>query len=348
LNGATTDDAPLLESRRHQIEQKTQSELNRLKRNYETYLKLSPERRQELARLDDELEQDTKSGGHLQKLLDQYNAWISKLSAFDREKLLATTDPGERAQLVQKILQEQSQRLARASRPPFPLATLRVEGSFDLLSPSDLDAVFTAVEQKFLDDAAKKRVAWKAARDRHLQIVRLTMEQLRRERDDGDNIRPREIALMATVIEAIPNARIKSQLNRRGLPQQTRRQLGQILGRSLLAEWKPELEAARVTPEQIDETTSRWLAHAQADKREAIQQRLQTENGRTLVASLVALQTNPRLKRARQPITWLLRVFPSPPVNRLGRGGALRPADKPSAAKATSGASDPEKDSAEQ
>ena len=93
LGGATTDDASLLEARRHSIEQLGQAELNRLKRNYETYLKLSPERRQQLADLNAALEQDTKDGGHLQKLLEQYNAWLFKLSPFDRDKLLGTADP---------------------------------------------------------------------------------------------------------------------------------------------------------------------------------------------------------------------------------------------------------------
>ena len=130
LSGATTEDASVLDARRKQIENLSQPNLNQLKRNYETYLKLPPERRAQLARLDDELAQDAKSGGHLRKLLDQYNAWLFKLSPFDRDKLLNTADPGERADLVQKLLQEQQkQRYTRAARAPL-LAAPRYASRF--------------------------------------------------------------------------------------------------------------------------------------------------------------------------------------------------------------------------
>ena len=104
----------------------------------------------------DELEQDTKSGGHLQKLLDQYNAWLFKLSPFDREKLLGTADPGERAQLVQKLLEEQNM-LGPGFAPLFPMLALRMDSSGPVLSTSDLDAIVAAVEQNFLKDQVKKR-----------------------------------------------------------------------------------------------------------------------------------------------------------------------------------------------
>jgi hypothetical protein len=133
LGGATTEDASLLESRRQSIQLMSQADVNQLKRNYDTYLKLSPERRQQLVTLNEELEQDTKNGGHLQNLLEQYNAWLFKLSPFDRDKLLGTSDAGERADQVQKLLQEQQkQRVARATRG---LSIPLLGGRFDLLGP---------------------------------------------------------------------------------------------------------------------------------------------------------------------------------------------------------------------
>jgi hypothetical protein len=335
LSGATTEDASVLESRRKKIENLSQSDLNRLKRNYETYLKLPPERRAQLAHLDDELGQDAKNGGHLGKLLDQYNEWLFKLSPFDRDKLLNTPDPGERAELVQKLLQEQKQRVARAARAPLlALVNTRLD-SAPLLSTKDLDVVFAAVEQNYLREDSKEPFAKSMPpRVRHLEVVRAVIEQLREERDAKTKMRPRETALVETILDAIPNEAVKKQITRGGIPAQTRRQLGQALGRSLLAEWKPELEEAVVTPAQIEELTNKWLASITPERLENMQQRLQSPNGKKFVAAVIALQNSPKLKKARQPIMWLLRSFPNPAANRANRGASPSGSAGKSAAKA--------------
>jgi len=333
LGGATTEDASLLESRRRSIELLSQSDLNQLRRNYDTYLKLSPERRKQLDTLNDELEQDTKNGGHLQKLLERYNAWLFKLSPFDRDKLLGTADAGERADQVQKLLQEQQkQRLARATRG---LSIPVLGGRFDsagLLTSNDLDAVLTAVEQNYLRGDLKDRAEKEKSsspRERHLQILRATIQQLKRERGPGSLIAPSEMTLVTTMIDAIPNPAIKAQLttaNPLRRPNEVRRHLGQILGRSLLIEWKDEIEEAPATTQQIDDITSRWLSKVGTpEKRAAMQQRLQTEHGRDLVAAVAAIQFNPRFEKQRQVINWLFRGLSPGPLNRPGaaqRAGA--------------------------
>jgi hypothetical protein len=351
LGGATTEDASLLESRRHSIELLGQAELNRLKRNYETYLKLSPERRQQLADLDAALEQDTKDGGHLQKLLEQYNAWLFKLSPFDREKLLGTADPGERADLVQKLRREQEkQQSARASRGlSVPYFGARFEAM--ALSPSDLDAILDAVERNYLSDETKHRLGKASSpRERHLQILRAAMQQLRRERGVGIKIGPNEMALVNTMVEAIPKPAIKAQIasadatvpGRRQF--ETRRQLGQIIARSILAEWQNEIEESPATTAQVDDMTKRWVASVRAERRAALEQRLQTEQGRNLIAAVSAIQFNPRFDKQRPVINWLFRGLSPGPLGRsagANRGGASKAA--PAAAKTSD---EPEKDSA--
>jgi len=342
LSGTTTEDAQRLESRRRKIEMLSQSELNQLKRNYENYLKLSPERREQLFRLHDELEQDAKNGGHLQKLLGDYNRWFSKLSPFDREKLLSTADPGERAQLVQKLREEQKQRVRAARFPSFPPWLGPLHGS-PPLSSSEVDAVLTAVEENFLSETTKKRLSQSASgRDRHLRILRLVMEQLRRERDGGMELRSREATLIKTMINAIPNETVKSQISSAGAPLQVRRQLGQIVGRSILAEWKSELDATPATPTQIEETIKKLVAARRADRREAIQERLQTENGRRFAAIVAAWQTNPKLKGKGQSVFWLLGGLQLPQANRAAGvpGRTAGPASS-----AASQAESPDKDS---
>ncbi len=190
---------------------------------------------------------------------------------------------GRRAQSVQKLREEQKQRLARPGRAnlsPF------LVGRFDevtQLNASDLDVVLQAVADKFLKDDVKKRLSrTTASRDRHLQIVRFAMDQLRREREAGTKTGPRlSCQLISTIVEAIPDEALKSRITGgSGLPREMRRQLGQVLGRSILAEWKPEVDVAPATPAQIEETTDRLLAGAATERRENVQQRLQTENGR--------------------------------------------------------------------
>jgi hypothetical protein len=346
LVGATTEDASVLEARRHSIEKLSQSDLNRLKRNYETFLKLPRERREQLVKLNDELQEDAKNGGHLQKLLDQYNAWLFKLSPFDRDNLLNTSDPGERAQMVQKIIQDQQkQRLARSTRVPFiPL----IGGRFDAVAPlssSELDAVLTAVQQSFLNETAKKDVESTASvpRERHLQILRSAMEQLRRERKVGTKIDPRVTLLVNTMLDAIPREAVKSQITSGGSQVPVRRQLGQVIGRSILAEWASELKESPATAAQVEETTNRWLASAKsAEKRETMEKRLQTTQGQNLIAAVSAVQANPRFRRQRPVITWLFRGLALGPLNRAGSG---RAAQQSAVGKASERATDdPEKE----
>jgi hypothetical protein len=58
------------------------------------------------------------------------------------------------------------------------------------------------------------------------------------------------------------------------------------------------------------------LAGAATERRENVQLRLKTENGRRFIAIVAALQTNPRLKKQRQALIWLYRGLPTPTGNR--------------------------------
>jgi hypothetical protein len=342
LGGATSEDAAILESRRHSIELMSQADLNQLKRNYETFLKLTPERREQLSRLNEDLEQDTKNGGHLQKVLEQYNAWLFKLSPFEREKLSAITDPGERADQVRKLIQEQQkQRTARAARA---FGIPYFGGRFDVAAPlssSELDTVLDAVERNYLSGDPKHRIEKSTSpRDRHLQILRATMQQMRRERGGANKIASSEISLVNTIVDAIPNAAVKTQLASARRPLEVRRQLGQIIARSILAEWKPELDDSAPTTAQVDETRDKWLASVKdPQRRAALEQRLQTEQGRNLIAAVAAVQSNTHFDKQKAVINWLFRGLSPGPL----RANAARPApaNPPPAAKS---ADEPEKE----
>jgi hypothetical protein len=264
--------------------------------------------------------------------LEQYNAWLFKLSPFDRDKLLGIADPGERADQVQKLLQDQQkQRLARAAKG---LSIPYFGSRFDIvapLTPSELDGVLDAVERNYLSDDLKHRIEKSAPpRERHLQILRSTMQQLRRERGAAMKIAPNEMGLVNTIVDAIPNPAIKAQLAMGNPPVpvrrqiEIRRQLGQLIGRSVLAEWKTELEESPATPEQIDETSKKWLASARnPERRAALEQRLQTEHGRNLIAGVAAIQFNPHFDKQRPVINWLFRGLSPGPLNRPNAGARI-------------------------
>ena len=122
--------------------------------------------------------------------------------------------PASGADLVQKLLQEQQkQRDARATKGlSIPFLGARFE-QVAPLTPAQLDTVFAAVEEHYLRDDLKQRAEKSSSpRDRHLQILRATMQQLRRERVAGLKIASSEMALVNTMIDAIPNPAIKAQL----------------------------------------------------------------------------------------------------------------------------------------
>jgi hypothetical protein len=153
---------------------------------------------------------------------------------------------------------------------------------------------------------------------------------LRRERIAGVKIAQSETALINAIIEAISNPAIKAQLTtanptpplRRQI--EIRRQLGQMLARSILAEWKDELEESPATSQQIDDATNYWLSMTKdSQKRAALQKRLQTEQGHNLVAAVAAIQFNPRFDNQRPIINWLFRGLSPGPLN---RGAARRAA----------------------
>ena len=187
---------------------------------------------------------------------------------------------------MQKLRREQQkQQSARASRGlSIPYFGARFEAMAPL-SPGELDAVVDAVERNYLNDEMKHRVGKiTSQRDRHLQILRAAMQQLRRERGVGIKIGPNEMALVNTMVDAIPKPAIKAQLAsgdatvpRR--PFEIRRQLGQIIGHSILAEWQNEIEESPATTAQADEMTKRWVGSVRAERRAALEQRLQSEQG---------------------------------------------------------------------
>jgi hypothetical protein len=335
LVGATGDEASLFKSRRLRIEGMTQAELNRLKWNYANFKTMPPDRRDALVKLHNELEQDTRENGHLQKLVDDYNQWLSNLSLFEREKLLKIEDPAERAQEVKKVFDEQKKRRATAaSAKEIPLFGMRRGPAFnERLTPQDLDAVVDAVESKFLTASTKqrRRIDLKRKRERHVRVFDLAMKQTKEESESG---RPPFVAsdkMVAVMSEAIKDPKLKSGLEE--LDDFHRRtKLGLLTAHALYAEWQTEIEANMPDNEALDTLVKEREARLNLDERKQLNksQERKTQE-RQMIALFNALPKLP-FRGVGPVLQWSNRGFIEGGFGRLGqfgRGGRKSPGSLP-------------------
>jgi hypothetical protein len=80
----------------------------RLTRDFKAFWALPAEERAALRRLDQELhQQDSATQNRLWGVLERYNAWYERLPDEDRRRIQAATDPRERAEVVRDIQERQ-------------------------------------------------------------------------------------------------------------------------------------------------------------------------------------------------------------------------------------------------
>jgi hypothetical protein len=311
LCGTTPEDAALFAKRRQRIAGMTHAEIEQLKRNYDEYRKLSPERRRALADLDSEVMQDTS--GHLLQLLTGYNRWLSTLSPFDQERILGTADPIERAQLVKTIRDEQQKRQAIASVDG---------GGRQVLQPADLDVVVKAVEDNFLTPESRKKIPDQlAGRERHLCVLSAAQLQLR----NADKSVEAGQALVVLLSDAIPNETIHTRILKQSAGRLRRRTLGQVLSRSLAYEWQPEIARAFPSPAAIDEEVAKKLASAIPSKKDSQKAQLTTRQGRRMIGIQMVLRSDERFKELANVFFWLANGLQ--PRGAAGRGQPVAPQD---------------------
>lgn len=96
---------------REAIRQMSQSERERLNRNFQAYQRLSEAQIRAYQEFHDKLEQDrTQHDGELAEALQHYHEWLSTIEPYQRDQLRRTSDPQERIQLVKQILKDQGKR----------------------------------------------------------------------------------------------------------------------------------------------------------------------------------------------------------------------------------------------
>ncbi len=294
LCGTAPDESQLFAQRRLRIAGMTHAEVEQLKRNYDEFRKLPPERRKALLDLDDEIKQD--STGHFLKLVTEYNRWLSGLSPFEQEKIQSKTDPIERAQLVKSIHDEQQKRQALAAIDGIGRQAIT-------LQPPELGIVLKAVEENFLTAESRKRISDQlTGRDRHLRILQVTLQQLRASRGETQGAVQ---SLVTTIIDAMPNDAVKGRVMSRAGGRPRRQTVGQVLGRSLVNEWRKEIEAVFPKQAAIDAEIARKLKAASSGKREQQEAQFATKQGRRMVGVQMVLSSDDQFKDLRPVFFWL-------------------------------------------
>jgi hypothetical protein len=315
LCGTTLEETQLFAKRRQQIAGMTHADVERLKRNYDEFRKFSPERRKAIQDLDDEVKQDTS--GHLLKLLNEYNRWLSTLSPFDQERIASQTDPIERAQVVKAIRDEHLKRQALAAIDGFGRQSLMLESS-------DLDAITKAVEEKFLTPVSQKKIPEQVSgRDRHLRVLSAAQVQLR----NTDKATAAGQALVTLLIDAIPNDTVRSRILNQPAVRQRRRTLGQSLGRSLVNEWQSEIARAFPPAAVINEELAKRV------KRDDQKGQLTSKLGRRMVGIQIVLRSDERFKDLGNVFFWLANGLQP---KAAPRGQQALPPDDPRADEAES------------
>lgn len=101
----------LREENAQEIAMMSQSERDRLERNFAAYQSMPPKKIAELKAFHQKLEEDrNQSSGDLSVAMEQYNEWLNTIEPLQRDQLKATTDPQERLKLMSRFVREQRER----------------------------------------------------------------------------------------------------------------------------------------------------------------------------------------------------------------------------------------------
>jgi hypothetical protein len=77
-------------------------------RNFERFRSMTPEQQERLRELDSQLhDEDSATRARLMRTLEEYGAWLTKLPAADRQRVLGTADADERIKIIRELKEKQ-------------------------------------------------------------------------------------------------------------------------------------------------------------------------------------------------------------------------------------------------
>lgn len=100
----------LREQRQQEIAAKSEADRARLARNFKAFRNLPSADQERLRQFDRELKDDTKNGGNLRIIMDEYYTWLETLNPGQQKDLREIADPTRREIRVRELIKEQQDR----------------------------------------------------------------------------------------------------------------------------------------------------------------------------------------------------------------------------------------------
>jgi hypothetical protein len=244
------------DAKRGRVSAMPQTERDRLTRNFEEYLKLTEAQREHYRLLHESLQRDqVENGGRCVRAKEDYFAWVSGLPAYQQQKLLATTVPSERIELVAKYAEEQElRRLEEEQRKLGP----RFGGFYRFtprLSPSELAVVMAELERGVALSAEQQRQLDEkpAGIDRYLEFFKIIGTERRPPLKITDIVNG---AKVEQLMEKLPQ-RARERLNR-PTPQERTGALIFTITSNLRFEIESQIRARQPDADKLQEFVAHW------------------------------------------------------------------------------------------
>lgn len=242
--------------KRGRVSAMPQTERDRLTRNFEEYLKLTEAQREHYRLLHESLQRDqVENGGRCADAVEHYFAWVSGLPAYQQQKLLTTTFPSERIELVAKYAEEQELRqLEEEQRKLGP----RFGGYYRFtprLSPSELAVVMAELERGVALSAEQKRQLdeKQAGIDHYLEFFRIIGSERKPPLKITDIVNGVKVEQL---MEKLPQ-RARDRLNR-PTPQERTFALIFTITTNLRWEIESQIRARQPTADRLQDFVTQW------------------------------------------------------------------------------------------
>jgi hypothetical protein len=161
------------EARRLEISRKSESERARLARNFKAFRDLPSAEQEWLRQFARELKADDRGEGKLRRVMHEYHEWLLALTPGQAEDVRREPDPIRRDKSVRDLLKQQQE---QADSTGAKTGVKAPRG----LSPEDLDAVLSVVEQairRFLSPEEIEHLKKRRGVARHSYVLDLAFQQ---------------------------------------------------------------------------------------------------------------------------------------------------------------------------
>lgn len=186
-----------LVERHDQVVKMSQVERDRLQRNLTSFQKLPADKQAQYRELNNQLDENKQTGGHLAGLLDTYSAWLHTLTPSQRDELKAATESNRKIALVQKFKEQQFKSLEEfaTSLPEMEPVGPRF---MKPLSMSELTTIMNILVTD-LPAADQEKIGKVHRPDQFAEVLRLSIQQAESPRSWPST------AVIAGIVDALPH-----------------------------------------------------------------------------------------------------------------------------------------------